>query len=112
MFEKEKIEQSFKKNFDEYYSFFHWKPDVIRYRKTLNYLIAKGLITKELNKNEVYYCSTEKGTELINSLSSSYKVQLCNLAVMIVKDISKLSDSKIEEEIRKKTNICNRVLEV
>ena len=31
-------------NFDEYYAFFHWKPNLVRYRQSLNYLRAKGLI--------------------------------------------------------------------
>lgn len=29
-------------NFDEYYAFFHWKPNLVRYRQSLNYLRAKG----------------------------------------------------------------------
>ena len=112
MFEKEITEQKFKANFDEYYSFFHWKPDVIRYRRNLDYLISKGLIVKEFNNNNLYYESTEEGDIFLQRLKSEYKKQLIFLSTLIVKDISKLSETKIEQDIKRKTDICNRVLEV
>ena len=37
---------------DEYYAFFHWQPDIIRYRRSINYLIAKGFVEKLFDKNQ------------------------------------------------------------
>lgn len=112
MLEDKPAKVRFKNNFDEYYSFFHWKPDVIRYRKVINYLTAKDLIRLEFEKNGIFYLVTEKGTELINSMQSKYKNDLCEIALIIVKYISKISDKKLEEEILAKTNLLKRVLEV
>jgi len=47
--EKYQLEQ----NFDEYYAFFHWQPDVIKYRQSLNYLFSKGFIDKTMDGNNV-----------------------------------------------------------
>jgi len=112
MLDNETVKAKLRNNFDEYYSFFHWKPDIIRYRKVIFYLVAKDLIRRETCENDISYSITDKGTEIINSMQSKYKNDLCELSLFIKKDISKMSDKKIEEEILNRTNILKRVLEV
>lgn len=111
MLEEESVKISLRKNFDEYYAFFHWKPDIVRYRKTINYLLAKDLIIKEAKENDNCYIVTDKGIELINSMHAKYKNDLSELSLYIEKNISKMSDTKIEEEILRRTNLLKRVLE-
>ena len=95
-------------NIDEYYAFFHWKPDIVKYRQSLNFLVAKGLLSKGFQDNDVLYEISAKGVEAIGALGSSYKQRLLVLASLMVKTVSKLSDSKIEEEISRKANILGR----
>lgn len=97
-----------KDNFDEYYAFFHWKPDVIRYRSNLNYLIAKGLISKQMKDQDLFFEICPQGIEALSKMKSGYKHRLAELAMIVFPVISKLSDKKIEEDIAKKTNILSR----
>jgi len=97
-----------KNNFDEYYAFFHWQPDLIRYRRSINYLIAKGFIEKRFEKNDLYYAITDNGMNVMKDVNSTYKYKLVKLANIIFKDVVKLSDAKIEEEIIRKANIYLR----
>lgn len=97
-----------KDNFDEYYAFFHWKPDVVRYRSNLNYLIAKGLIEKQLQDSDLFFEICPQGIEALSKMKSGYKQRLAELATKVFPVISKLSDKKIEEDIAKKTNILLR----
>lgn len=92
-------------NFDEYYAFFHWQPDLIRYRQSLNYLIAKGLIIKELENNNVIFKISELGTNALNSIDNSYKSKLTALAATFIPEVIKLSDSKIGQLISEKSKI-------
>lgn len=100
------------RNIDEYYSFFHWQPDIVKYRKILYFLISKGLITREY-RDDVCYQITDLGSSLLNSLSNN-KVIICwtNQSSSIAKTIGKKSDSEIDREIKNKINIYNRILEV
>ncbi|MEG1567722.1 MAG: hypothetical protein RR347_08565 [Anaerovoracaceae bacterium] len=95
-------------NFDEYYAFFHWKPDLIKYRRSINLLVAKGLLLKKLEDNDVLYSIDGKGIEALEKLISTYKQRLISLSLPMIKEVSKLSDSKIEEEISRKSNILAR----
>lgn len=108
MFDDDLIRDETKANFDEYYAFFHWKPDVVRYRSNLNYLIAKGLIEKRLEGSDIFYVICSKGIESLSKMKSGYKQRLAVLATKSFSVISKLSDKKIEEDIAKKTNILLR----
>ena len=56
MIENEAKEAGVEMNVDEYYSFFHWQPDVIRYRQILNYLVAKGFVVIENENDEKIFC--------------------------------------------------------
>lgn len=108
MFANNNFDVDFKDNFDEYYAFFHWQPDLIRYRRNIDYLIAKGFIAKHFESNDLYYSITDKGIDVINALNSTYKYRLVKLANMLIKDVAKLSDAKIQEEIKRKANVYIR----
>lgn len=93
-------------NFDEYYAFFHWQPDLIRYRQSLNYLQAKGLIEKALEDNLIVYRITDLGIAALNDINSSYKERLVELANCFIPKVQRLSDTKIEKIIREKSKTC------
>lgn len=111
MFEKADIEKDYKNNLDEYYAFFHWQPDIIRYRRNIYFLIAKGLLIKTVDGGSVQYAITSEGTALLSELKSPQTCRVSKLLPLITNNISKLSDSKIEEEIRSKANVYKRLLE-
>ena len=90
-------------SFEEYYSFFHWQPDIIRYRQATNYLIAKGFAEKGIEDNVVVYKITDLGKTVIEKLNNPYKNQLTELMINNVKPLSKLSDKRIEEMIQEKS---------
>ena len=96
-------------NFDEYYAFFHWQPDLIRYRQSLNYLIAKGFIDKYIEDNIVAYRIKDLGMEVLNRIDDQYKRKLVNLANDFIPNVIRLPDSKIEQFIRDKSNIYLRM---
>jgi len=112
MFNGIATDEELKANIDEYYAFFHWSPDIVKYRKSTNFLIAKGFLVKEMQDNNVVYIISNKGIEAIKKLNSSYKQKLVSLAKLMIKSVLKLNDSKIEEEIKYKTNILSRKNEV
>lgn len=93
---------------DEYYAFFHWQPDIIRYRQCLNYLMAKGFIEKCLGKKYPIYKITDCGQEAVGKIRSAYKTRLESIISDLLPSLSKLSDTRIEEQIRNKTNILLR----
>lgn len=93
-------------NFDEYYAFFHWKPNLVRYRQSLNYLQAKGLIEKVSEGTLTVYRITDLGIEALASINSSYKDRLIELANHFIPKIQRLSDKKIEEIILEKSKTC------
>ena len=108
MFGEVVFDLALKADINEYYAFFHWKPDIIRYRRSLNYLIAKGLMERQVEDEKSFYVLTETGTEAISNLNSTYKQRLTLVAQKTIQEVSKLSDSKIEEAIQKKSNIMMR----
>lgn len=93
---------------DEYYAFFHWQPDVIRYRRSINYLIAKGFVRKEFDKKQTVLSITCLGEEIIGQINTLYKTRMENLTLTFLPMVAKFSDSKIEEQIRNKSNILLR----
>lgn len=95
-------------NFDEFYAFFHWKPDIVRYRSSLNYLMAKGLIEKCLDGNGVYFAVCPQGADALAKMKSGYKQRLAELAAIAVPIVSKLSDKKVEEAIADRRCVIER----
>lgn len=93
---------------DEYYAFFHWQPDVIRYRRSINYLIAKGFAEKSFDKNQTILSITGRGEEAVGQIDTAYKIRMGKLTSSFLPVVAKLSDSKIEEQIRNKSNVLMR----
>lgn len=92
-------------NFEEYYSFFHWQPDIIRYRQAINYLISKGFAEKEIDNNAVVYKITSLGRTVLENLNNPYKNQLVELMTNNIKQFIKLSDIKVENLIQEKSKM-------
>lgn len=93
---------------DEYYAFFHWQPDVVRYRRSINYLIAKGFVRKEFDKKQTVLSITCLGEEVVGQIHTLYKIRMEDLVLTFLPMVAKFSDSKIEEQIRSKSNILSR----
>jgi hypothetical protein len=101
-------QENVKMNFDEYYAFFHWKPNIAKYRNSLNYLIAKGLIDKRLEGSDLFFIVKQQGREALLKMKSGYKKRLSAIADKAIPMISTLTDKKIEEEIARKNNTLLR----
>lgn len=86
-------------DFYDFYSFYHWKPSRDDYQLYLRYLTAKGLVERIISNNDFIYQITKDGNEVIDSLGSNYSIILKEVADHIKKHVSKLSDSKIEQNI-------------
>lgn len=108
MFEEKIAVDGIKGDFDEYYAFFHWKPNIVKYRSSLNYLMAKGFVEKRLEDNNLFFTICPQGTEALAKMKIGYKQRLTALAELTIPLISKLSDKKIEEEIMRKSNLLSR----
>lgn len=99
MLDESSVRDEAKANFDELYAFFHWKPDVVRYRSSLDYLIAKGLIEKRLDGNDLLFVVCPQGVDALTKMKSDFKQRLVELATIAVPVVSQLSDKKVEEAI-------------
>lgn len=86
-------------DFNEFYSFYHWQPDRDQYHQFIRYLLSKRLIDKKIISNDFIYQINDKGKSVIERLESDYSKQLDAIADYIKKEVSKLSDTKIEEDI-------------
>ena len=93
---------------DEYYAFFHWQPDIIRYRRSINYLIAKGFAEKVFDKSQTLLSITCLGEEVVGLINTPYKNRIEKLTLTFLPMVAKLSDTRIEEQIRSKSNILLR----
>ncbi len=93
----------FENSIDEAYSFFHWQPDIIRYRNTINYLFAKGFISKDENSN---YHITDLGVQAISRIENEYLHSIDKLCTdCVIPKIHNWTSKKIENEISNKANI-------
>lgn len=96
-------------DFNDVYSYFHWKPDRDQYNLFLNYLISKRLITLEIVKKDFIYFISEDGLEMISNFQSIYYKKLNSTADYIKKNISNQSDEKLEAQIFEKSlNIIDK----
>lgn len=86
-------------DFNEFYSFYHWQPDRDQYHQFIRYLLSKKLIEKKIISNDFIYQINDRGKSVIERLESDYSKQLDAISDYIKKEISKLSDEKIEEDI-------------
>jgi len=95
-------------NFEEYYSFYHWKPDVGNYRMIIQYLLGKGAIIREMKKKRYFYCISKEGENVLNNLKSRYKKLLEIVADYIKENVANKKDSEVEQEIELKTGLIKR----
>src|SRR5690606_21019914 len=90
-------------DFEELFSFYHSEPDRDNYHKMLRFLIAKNLVSKIISKGSYIYQITDLGQEIISEIKSPYGSDLIEYSKKISTTISKLSDSKVKEEIHTKS---------
>lgn len=90
-------------DFEELYSFYHSYPDREYYQEMLRILISKKLIEKEIQNSSFIYRIKPIGIDLINSIENTYSHSLISTALLIKKNISKLSEANIKEEIYSKS---------
>ncbi|GCD11311.1 ABC-three component system middle component 2 [Clostridium tagluense] len=107
MIDKNTMEINIDCNFYEFYSFYHWKPNIIDYNKVMRYLVAKELVKRAVDK-QFYYTATNKGYKFLNELNSEYKNSLNIIANIIKTNIAKMSDGEVEQEIQEKNNVFKR----
>lgn len=92
---------------EEFYSFFHCQPDIIKYRQIINYLISKGFI-QCIDNNGTIFSITETGEAVLDEIKNPYKERLIVMSDIIVDTLKNMSDTKINEEIQSKNNILSR----
>ena len=109
MLANKNLELYFDDSLDEYYSFFHWQPNVIRYRKSLNFLLSKGLITKAEVKGKANYSIAPQGETTVQSFNNDHAKRWSPILHYIVNSASKMSDSGIDREIRDASSVYNRI---
>lgn len=90
-------------DFEELYSFYHSYPDREYYQEMLRILISKKLIEKEIQNSNFIYKINPLGINLVKSIDNKYSHTLVNTALLIKKNVSKLSETKIKEEIYSKS---------
>jgi len=103
--EREYIDSSF----EDVYSYYHWKPNQDQYISTINYLISKKLIIRNIEDSKFCYLITDLGEEFISGLTSKYKIKLDSAAKDIRQMISKLSDDAVEKDILEKINLVKNI---
>lgn len=89
-----------KNDFDTKYSYFHWKPNYKLYSAVLTDLTCRKLTTLNIENNRYYI--TNSGKEFISNMENSYTKNARATSEYIVKNICKLSNKKITENIDKK----------
>jgi hypothetical protein len=90
-------------DFEELYSFYHSQPDRDNYRLVTNYLISKKLITKDIIGSSFLYKISNTGIQMVNEIDNPFAHRMKENALLIKKDISKLSESKLREVINSKS---------
>lgn len=90
-------------DFEELYSFFHAHPDRDNYHRILNFVLSKKLIIKEILNSSFNYKITDLGIEVVNGIHNPFSERMKANAILIKKNISKMSEMKIKEEINLKS---------
>ncbi len=86
-------------NYNDYYSYFHIKPDREIYKLFLGFLYGKGLVDKSISSNDVCYTINENGKNVTGSMKSDYAAKLRKVGMYIKNVTSKQSDLQIENTI-------------
>lgn len=95
--------ENYSLDFEELYSFYHSYPDREYYQEILRILISKKLIEKEIRNSNFTYTISHSGYELVYSIDNLYSKNLISTALLIKKNISKLSEANMKEEISSKS---------
>lgn len=90
-------------DFEELYSFFHAHPNREDYQKSISFLISKNLISKDIIGSSFIYRITDIGINVVSDIVNPFADRMKQNAMMIKRDISKMSESKIKEEISSKS---------
>lgn len=90
-------------DFEELYSFFHAHPDRDSYHRILNFILSKRLVTKDILNSSFIYKITDIGIETVNDIDNPFSNRMKENALLIKKNISKMSETKIKEEINSKS---------
>lgn len=90
-------------DFEELYSFYHSYPDREYYQEMLRILTSKKLIEKEIQNSSFIYRIKPIGVELVKSIDNTYSHSLISTALLIKKNISKLSEANMKQEIYNKS---------
>ncbi|HFU7085163.1 MULTISPECIES: ABC-three component system middle component 2 [Bacillus cereus group] len=106
MLPKKEIREE-QRDFNEFYSFFHWQPDRTEYNLYLRYLLSKNLIQRKIIDNDFSFRINELGKEVLEKMKSTYATELGSIAKYIKKELSKLSDTKVESMIIEKVGMVN-----
>lgn len=97
------VELSTKEDFNESYSFFHARPDREEYQLYLRYLVSKRLVDRVILGNDFCYRVNNRGKEVVQNMESDYSFELHKIADYIKRNITKLSESAIEDAILNKS---------
>jgi len=95
-------------NFDEKYSFYHWKPNYAIYDVVIGILISRGLVVEIEVDNGRSYKITNNGLEALKKMNCAYIYQLRKTGKYIVNSLSKLSEKKIDDDIIKKRKLYKK----
>lgn len=90
-------------DFEELYSFFHAHPDRDNYHRILNFIFSKRLVSKEILNSSFIYKITDVGIEVVNNIKNPFSDRMRANALLIKKNISKMSETKIKEEINSRS---------
>ena len=86
-------------SFNEYYSFFQWKPNYCDYIILIKFLLSKGLIDPLIYKEQNICVITQSGNDLLNSIDNKLKEEMEMTAFYIKNELSKKNDGELEKII-------------
>jgi len=96
-------------DFDEKYSFYHWKPNYSLYNSIISVLISKNLITVIEKEDDKCYVIADCGKKVLAKLECDYMNQLSQVGIYVLNNISKLSDKRIDEDIVSKSSYLRKM---
>lgn len=90
-------------DFEELYSYYHAQPDRDSYYQILTYLRSKELVHREIKKGAYVYLISGKGIEVIKNFENEYAIELIRLSNKVAKNVSKLGEFDLRNQILEKT---------
>ena len=98
-FPKTMIEQDKEYSFNEYYAFYHWKPDYREYMEIINFLLSRNLIDKDDYIKRGNCLITETGTWIVTNMQGEYKQLLEKISLYLRRNIASKPDKEVEKII-------------